>query len=163
MDMSAPENGKWNEANVVNQENTDARKIKEEPGMSSPVIKNETKLNLETHLAEAKTWLTNASGTITPMKILAGLALGALLVTATALPLATVHSEEPSKPLVSEQIVSGGITDFEEPYVNAVRAANDLGEEFYHPITGELSVGPAAPVILSRGITDFEEHYVNGG
>ena len=74
MDMSAPENGKWNEANAVNQENTDARKIKEEPGMSSPGIKNETKLNLETHLAEAKTWLTNASGTITPMKILAGLA-----------------------------------------------------------------------------------------
>ena len=130
--------------------------------MSSPGIKTETKLNLETHLAEAITWLTNASGTITPMKILAGLALGALLVTATALPLATVHSEEPSKPLVSEQIVSGGITDFEEPYVNAVRAANDLGEEFFHPVTGELSVGPAAPVILSGGITDFEEPYVNG-
>jgi len=125
--------------------------------MSAPVVINETKLNLESILTEAKSRLTNASGALTPMKMLAGLAVGALLVTAMALPLATVFSGGPSQPLVSEQIVlGGGITDFEEPYVNPVRSSSDLGvgiTDFEEPCVNPVRSSSD----LGVGITDFEE------
>lgn len=37
----------------------------------------------------------------TPAKILGGLALGAMLMTATALPIGTIHADEPGSPLVA--------------------------------------------------------------
>ena len=38
-------------------------------------------------------------------KMLGGLALGAILMTAAALPFATTHADEPSRPMVSEKMV----------------------------------------------------------
>ena len=41
----------------------------------------------------------------TPVKLLGGLALGALLMAATALPLGTASADDPARPLSGEQIV----------------------------------------------------------
>ena len=98
--------------------------------MSAPVVKNETKLNIGPHLTEAKTWLTNASGAMTPMKILAGLAVGALLTAAIALPLATVLADEPNKPLVTEEkVIDPRADEYEDELVDPNRASTDLGGE----------------------------------
>ena len=67
-----------------------------------------------------------------PAKLLAGLAIAAILMTAAALPLGT---GEASKVAVSD--LGGSITDFEEPYTSKVNVVSDLG----------------------GGITDFEEPY----
>jgi hypothetical protein len=48
-------------------------------------------------------WLHEHLAMKTPAKLLGGLALGALVLTATALPLGTTYADEPARPLSSEQ------------------------------------------------------------
>ena len=66
----------------------------------------------------------------TPAKVLGGLAIGALLLAATALPQGTVQA------VTSAELVT-------------------LAEEFYHPITGEGNIGPAASVTLGALSEEF--------
>ena len=67
----------------------------------------------------------------TPVKILGGFALGALLLGATALTQGT------NNPVTGEGKVGPA-------------APVTLGEEWYHPITGEMNVGSAALVTLGE-------------
>ena len=93
------------------------------------------------HITDVTTWLPKGLKSKTVAKVLGGLAIGALMLTATGLAIETGQASDPvSNPAsVATTKIGGGISDFEEPYVNAVRSNSDLG----------------------GGITDFEEPYVN--
>ncbi len=89
-----------------------------------------------------------------PAKLLGGLALGAILMTAVALPSGNVHAS----PLVDISNLGGGITDFEEPYTGDVNVDSDLGggiTDFEEALTSKVNVISD----LGGGITDFEEPY----
>jgi hypothetical protein len=53
--------------------------------------------------AKVNRWLHEHLAMKTPAKLLGGLALSALVMTATALPLGTTYADEPARPLSSEQ------------------------------------------------------------
>ena len=75
-------------------EHQEILKVKEEWAMKATMWM--TKVNMRLHETLAAK---------TPVKLLGGLALGALLMAATALPLGTASADEPAKPLSGEQIV----------------------------------------------------------
>ena len=79
----------------------------------------------------------------TPAKVLGGLAVGALLLAATALPQGTVHAADSAAPVILSEEWYHPITG--EINVGLAELGN-LGEEFYHPTTGKLNVGPAASI-----------------
>ena len=64
-------------------------------------VQEEIKMKLQIRMTDVKTILSKGLAT----KLLGGLALGAVLMTATALPFGTAYADEPSLPLVSENIV----------------------------------------------------------
>jgi hypothetical protein len=53
--------------------------------------------------AKVNMWLHEHLAIKTPAKLLGGLALGALVMVATALPLGTTYADEPARPLTSQQ------------------------------------------------------------
>ena len=112
--MSAPRNDKLKESRIANQ-NT----CREEQEMSAPASRGQSKLNgaiqeikitleelemkLATDINNLKTILSEGLRLKTTATILGGLALGAILMTATALPLGTAYGDGPSRPLISEE------------------------------------------------------------
>ena len=125
--MNAPLSRTQNKTRTVNQE---LSKFKGEREMNAPLTQSQGKLKvvyqeikkaneeiemrLAMQMTDVKTWLSKGLATKTPGKILGGLALGALLMTATALPLGPAFADGPSRPSTSEQIV----VDFEEDYMH---------------------------------------------
>ena len=94
-------------------------KVKEEWAMKTAMgIK---KVNMRLHQAIA---------TKAPVRFLGGLALGALLMTATAVPLSPAHADEPARPLSIEQI---------ECYPEI---SNDCPALIYHEATQGQVLGP---------------------
>ena len=83
----------------------------------------------------------------TPTKVLGGLAVGALLLGATALPQGTIHAVSPA------ELVTLG-ENFYHPVSGKLNVGPaglvTRGEEFYYPVTGELNIGPATPVNLGE-------------
>ena len=115
--MSAPVSQTQNETRAVDQKIT----ILEEKGeMSAPVIVSQNKLQVMFQeiikgkeqiemkaaigMKSMNNWLAASLKVKTPAKILGGLAMGALLMTATALPAGSIHADEPNQPLVSVSI-----------------------------------------------------------
>ena len=66
-------------------------------------IKEGIEMRLAMRITEVKARLDEILATRTPAKLLGGLAVGALLITATALPFGLAFGDEPSRPLSSEQ------------------------------------------------------------
>ncbi|MFQ6027720.1 MAG: hypothetical protein ACE5Q6_09535 [Dehalococcoidia bacterium] len=104
-------------------------------------------------LTNVNIWLSENLTAKTPAKLLGGLALGALLITATALPLGSIQADEPNQPLVSEKVV----IDPEEGPFGAITGYVDEFEEWGmapHGIARETS-----PVVDRAGeyVDEFEE------
>ena len=108
--MSAPKNHRQRAPRLANQ-NTG----REEQEMSAPATLGQSKLNgaiqgVKTTLEEIEMKLAvdinNIKTILSPglaAKVLGGLALGAVLMTATALPFGTAYADGPSRPLVTEE------------------------------------------------------------
>ncbi len=68
-------------------------------------VKEEVEMRLAREITQVKTRVFQELAAHRPAKLIGGLALGALLMTALVLPLATVNADGPSRPLVNEEIV----------------------------------------------------------
>jgi hypothetical protein len=66
-------------------------------------FKEELEIKTATLTEKVNRWLHEHLAMKTPVKLLGGLALGALVMAATALPLGTTYADEPARPLSSEQ------------------------------------------------------------
>ncbi len=108
--MNAPKNHRQSEARLANQDTG-----REEQEMSAPKTGIQSNLNgaiqgVKTTLEEIEMKLAvdinNIKTILSPglaAKVLGGLALGAVLMTATALPFGTTYADGPSLPLVTEE------------------------------------------------------------
>jgi hypothetical protein len=86
--MNTPEVKTQGKPSTAHQE---LGKFKEELEMKTATLTAKVNMRLSERLAK------------TPVKLLAGLALGALVMTATALPFGTTYADEPARPLTSVQ------------------------------------------------------------
>ena len=141
-------------------------------------------MKIVSQIQSVKVNLLNGLKFNAPAKLLGGLALGAILITSVALSSGTTPASPlPANPVPeavrSSSDLGGGITDFEEPYVNAVRASAvevqwDLEDIFNSSSTGltsepvevqwdleDMFNAVRSGSDLGGGITDFEEPYVN--
>jgi hypothetical protein len=87
--MNTPEVNTQSKPRTAHQE---VWKFKEEWKMKTATLTEQVNMLLHEHLAMK-----------TPVKLLGGLALGALVMAATALPLGTTYADEPARPLSIEQ------------------------------------------------------------
>ena len=108
--------------------------------------------------------LLNGMKITVPAKLLGGLALGAILMTAVALPSGNAQASPLFAGPVAEVLVDtedeGGITDFEEAYTSEVNVVSDLGggiTDFEEAYTSVVKLASD----LGGGITDFEEAYTS--
>ena len=67
-------------------------------------FKEESEMKMATRMAKVNMRLHQAIATKAPVKFLGGLALGALLMTATVLPFRATYADEPARPLSVEQV-----------------------------------------------------------
>ncbi len=67
-------------------------------------IEKEIEMTISTEITNVRARISEALAINTPAKILGGLALGALLMASMALPLGTVHADDPASPLVAAAI-----------------------------------------------------------
>ena len=56
-------------------------------------VKGEIEMKVTNHINDVTTWLSKGITSKTPAKVLAGLAVGALMLTATAVPMGTIHAD----------------------------------------------------------------------
>ena len=68
-------------------------------------VKEEVEMRLAREITQVKTRVIQELAAQRPAKLIGGLALGALLMTAMVLPFAIVNADGPSRPLVNEEIV----------------------------------------------------------
>ncbi len=141
-------------------------------------------MKIVSQIQSVKVNLLNGLKINAPVKLLGGLALGAILITSVALSSGTTPTSPLSANPVSVAVIDiddlgGGITDFEEPYVNAVRASAvevqwDLEDIFNSSSTGltsepvevqwdleDMFNAVRSGSDLGGGITDFEELYTS--
>ncbi len=122
-------------------------------------------MKIVSQIQSVKVNLLNGLKINAPVKLLGGLALGAILITSVALSSGTTPASPLSANPVSEVVIDiddlgGGITDFEEAYTSKVNVASDLGggiTDFEEPYVNTVR----SNTDLGGGITDFEEPYVN--
>ena len=105
-------------------------------------FKEEWEMKTATLTAKVNRWLHEHLAMKTPVKLLGGLALGALVVTATALPLGTTYADEPARPLSSEQI---------QCY------PEDMVDCLYGPFLADVVADPALTTGTSVSGIQFEE------
>ena len=74
-------------------------------------IEKEIEMKISTEITNVRARISEALAINTPAKILGGLALGALLIASTALPLGTVHADDPASPLVAAATTTTDLTD----------------------------------------------------
>ena len=67
-------------------------------------IEKEIEMTISTEITNVRARISEALAINTPAKILGGLALGALLMASMALPLGTVHADDPASPLVAAAV-----------------------------------------------------------
>ncbi len=89
-------------------------------------------MKIVSQIQSVKVNLLNGLKINAPVKLLGGLALGAILITSVALSSGTTPASPLSANPVSEAVIDiddlgGGITDFEELYTSKVNVASDLG------------------------------------
>ena len=134
--MNAPKNHRQSEARLANQDTG-----REEQEMSAPKTGIQSKLQaafqetwkdeekiemwITSNISKVKAWVSQSLATRRPIKLLGMLALGTLMITVTALQFVPSQADDSSsyQPVLipgAPAALVGGITDFEEPYVNAV-------------------------------------------
>ena len=110
--MSAPASWTQIETQAADQK---LLKLEEKREMSAPVIRSQNKLQVVYQVISKAKERIEMQSIITKVKtpaiILGGLALGALLLTATALPFGTAYGDGPSRPLVTEETLVNPGTD----------------------------------------------------
>jgi hypothetical protein len=126
--MNTPDVNTQNKPSTVHQE---LGKFKEEQEMKTATLTAKVNIWLHEHLALK-----------TPIKLLVGLALGALVMAATALPLGTTYADEPARPLTSE-----GIQCYPEDNVVCL----------YDPFLAEVLPNPALATDTTVSGVQFEE------
>ena len=91
--------------------------------------------------------LANSVSRNFPAKVIGGFALGALLAVATALPLSPAQASPLSVPPV-------------EKLASDIESTFGLGEEWFHPITGELTAPlPGVEGLVLSGFGPAEENF----
>ena len=138
--MNAPVMGTHRQTGTTHQQ---INKIKE-------VI--EMKLaNLSTNLNTKVSQILNSK---TPAKVLGGIALGALMMAATALPLGSVHADESSSLLVSGAASYEQMLEIEAGF--SARHALVTGAPSYEQML-EIEAGFSARSVLATGAPSYEQ------
>ena len=143
--MSAPLVATTSQTKTVNSRRT---ALKEHPEMNAPSINGNSKsqeADRETSnvmITKARVWLSETLAAKAPVNILGGLALGALLMAAAALPMGTAHADEPVSPLVAAAISPVGYADeFEDVEAGPGSARATFTTVVYVDQFGELEAG----------------------
>ena len=69
-------------------------------------LKEEMEMKTALEIKNVSNWLSQSLSVKSPIKLLGGLALGALLMTATALPINSIYADGPNRPLTVERVVN---------------------------------------------------------
>ena len=74
-------------------------------------LKEEMEMKTTIEIKNVSNWLSQSISVKSSIKIIGGLAVGALLMTATALPLSTIHADGPNKSLTIERVILAALAD----------------------------------------------------
>ncbi len=141
-------------------------------------IEKEIEMKIFTEITKVRARISEALTINTPAKILGGLAIGTLLMASTALPIGTVHADDPASPLVAaaidhtaefedlEGLVTAGSTpsvidymdEFGDLEQGLVAARSTSSGADYMDELGDLEHGPVAARSASSG-TDYMDEF----
>ncbi len=157
--MSALINHKQSESGITNQ-----NMLREENEMSAPATRGQSKLNLALqeikstleelemnfalNMKNIKTVVFESRRMKASASIIGGLALGAVLMTATALPLGTTYADGPNRPLIIEE----SLVDLVDSNLSA--DAWMVDSPFYQDFSEASKIEAGTSVLGTQGISE---------
>ena len=160
--MSAPQVATTSQTETINLQRTEA---KENLEMNAPSICSDIKSQAAHQgiskfmITKVRGWLSQALATKAPSKIMGGFALGALLITATALPIGTMHADEPGSPLLTANITTIDYADeFGDVELGMVATRVTPTSIDYRDEFGDVELGLVAARVTSSTI-DYRDEF----